>query len=352
MDQVLLPACEQLAVHSATGECLQGGWPWCACPTILACFACPPACLLACLPAAGCKIFTCGTSPRSPSTTCTNAGCESIRSLVHHVIRKLEHRTAAGPLQAPATWARPIDLGCKCPDCQAVGVSAVELCGHLGAPAMVTRKRPAKQHAPCLLQEFLADPKKRQQRFRLTEKRRYHVTWLVGGRAPTSRVLPCVACAATQMLERFHPCTSCREMGLDLGGVDVRSSIEKSTNPHTLVLTKTRASHERAAKQYLADLAAIKRLCQLLPPGTREQEEGCVWQVVVDAVGQDAVGRDGMSAPRSCPIRGPAWWPSVYRLLLQLMLQRNAVEQARASGGALGRHGASLPDLTLEHTFP
>lgn len=43
--------------------------------------------------------------------------------------------------------------------------------------------------------------------------------------------------------------------------------MEETSGTHTLVLTKTKASHERAAQQYQQDTAAIQRLRQLLSPG-------------------------------------------------------------------------------------
>lgn len=69
---VLLPACEQLGAGPAAGACLQ---------------------------------------------------LEPVRSLVHHTIEQLEQKTAGGPPQAAASWAREVELGCRCADCQAVAVS-------------------------------------------------------------------------------------------------------------------------------------------------------------------------------------------------------------------------------------
>ena len=130
----------------------------------------------------------------------------SLQELLSYCTSKLEKSIQKIP--TPSSYARPVKFSCSCNDCV-----------------------PLKQ--------FLQHPDKEIQRFRMSEKRRYHLELQIRGLA------------------------------------DVTHSTERIGSPHTLVVTKTQEAYERAVKKHEAKqtlLATLRSLQGRAEPPTKKQK--------------------------------------------------------------------------------
>ena len=124
------------------------------------------------------------------------AAAPSVRRLHEHVVEALLAATAEEPAE-PSDWRQAVTLSHQCEDC-------------LG------------------LQAFANDPESQAHRFSVNKERRRHLH---------------VQIDRTDHVE---------------GRLDMTHVTERKGRPYTLVCTKTRAGHERAVRQYAADLGVLE----------------------------------------------------------------------------------------------
>lgn len=88
----------------------------------------------------------------------------------------------------------------------------------------------------------------------------------LAGKSPLIRELAAFARDPHEQVHRFRVRQELRHeihQAIDRAGLDMKHVTERTGSPHTLVCTKTRATYERACKQYRGDLAGMRRLLAL-----------------------------------------------------------------------------------------
>jgi hypothetical protein len=111
-----------------------------------------------------------------------------------------------------------------------------------------------------------------------------HVT--LRGSSPLIRELEAFARDPEARVHRFRVRKELRQeihRAIDQAGLDMTHVTERQGSPQTLVCTKTRATYERACKQYQSDLADMRRLLALSM--ARSKISGPLAQRLRDATG-------------------------------------------------------------------
>jgi hypothetical protein len=88
------------------------------------------------------------------------------------------------------------------------------------------------------------------------------------GKSPLIRELEAFARDPREKVHRFRVRKELRQelhQAIEHAGLDMTHLTERTGSPQTLVCTKTRASYERACKQYQSDLSDMHRLLALPP---------------------------------------------------------------------------------------